>query len=114
MPVQKKETSSDSKSDDSDDSNDSDGSDNINDSESDKEKEDDKGVRHEEEQMQGIISNKENNNLSDQKTEIPPEESIGETGRLFVRNLPYICTEDDLRKEFVTFGPLAEVNINFI
>ncbi len=54
----------------------------------------------------------ENNNLSDQPTEIPPEETIGETGRLFVRNLSYICTEEDLRKEFVKFGPLAEVSVN--
>jgi multiple RNA-binding domain-containing protein 1 len=62
-----------------------------------------------------IISNKEtNNNSNDQTTDVPPEESIGETGRLFVRNLPYICTEDDLRREFVKFGPLAEVSINFI
>ncbi|CAG8467637.1 18241_t:CDS:2, partial [Acaulospora morrowiae] len=43
--------------------------------------------------------------------ELPPEESIGETGRLFVRNLPYICTEEDLRKEFNKFGPLAEVHM---
>jgi len=62
-----------------------------------------------------IISNKEaNNNSSSRPNEVPVEESIGETGRLFVRNLPYICTEEDLRKEFIKFGPLAEVNINFI
>ncbi|RIA86197.1 hypothetical protein C1645_344933 [Glomus cerebriforme] len=83
-------------------------------SKSDEKKGDDKGayMNHDEEQMQGIISNKEtNNNSSDRITEVPPEESIGETGRLFVRNLPYICTEDDLRKEFVKFGPLAEVHM---
>ena len=67
-------------------------------------------MNHDDEQMKSIISNKEmNKNLSNQTTEVPPEESIGETGRLFVRNLAYICTEDDLRKEFVKFGPLAEV-----
>lgn len=69
-------------------------------------------MNHDEE---NIISNKEtNNNSNHQTTDVPPEESIGETGRLFVRNLPYICTEDDLRREFVKFGPLAEVSINFI
>ena len=68
-------------------------------------------MNHDDEQMKIIIPNKEtNNNSSYQTTEVPPEESIGETGRLFVRNLPYICTEDDLRKEFVKFGPLAEVS----
>ncbi|CAG8577126.1 1353_t:CDS:10 [Ambispora leptoticha] len=41
----------------------------------------------------------------------PHEETIAETGRLFVRNLPYICTEEDLRKEFHQFGPLAEVHM---
>eukprot|EP00051_Salpingoeca_urceolata_P001961 m.45608 g.45608 ORF g.45608 m.45608 type:complete len:1034 (+) comp11795_c0_seq3:145-3246(+) len=36
---------------------------------------------------------------------------IGETGRLFVRNLAYACTEDHLRKLFELFGPLSEVAI---
>jgi multiple RNA-binding domain-containing protein 1 len=70
-------------------------------------------MNHDDEQMKSIIPNKEtnnNNNSRYQNTEVPTEESIGETGRLFVRNLPYICTEDDLRKEFVKFGPLAEVS----
>ncbi|CAI2169145.1 15335_t:CDS:10 [Funneliformis geosporum] len=64
----------------------------------------------EEVQTQDILPNKEANN-SNQSDEVPAEESIGETGRLFVRNLPYICTEEDLRKEFVKFGPLAEVHM---
>ncbi|CAG8726809.1 3742_t:CDS:2, partial [Acaulospora morrowiae] len=51
------------------------------------------------------------NERSNTVDELPPEESIGETGRLFVRNLPYICTEEDLRKEFNKFGPLAEVHM---
>ncbi|CAG8619995.1 6527_t:CDS:10 [Funneliformis mosseae] len=54
--------------------------------------------------------NKETIN-SNHSTEVPAEESIGETGRLFVRNLPYICTEEDLRREFIKFGPLAEVHM---
>ncbi|CAG8679703.1 10509_t:CDS:2, partial [Racocetra persica] len=56
-------------------------------------------------------NNETNANLSGRHTEVPPEESIGETGRLFVRNLPYICSEEDLRKVFNKFGPLAEVHI---
>jgi len=40
---------------------------------------------------------------------VPSEETIAETGRLFVRNLPYVCTESDLRNTFNKFGPLAEV-----
>ncbi|KAI9505196.1 Multiple RNA-binding domain-containing protein 1 [Coemansia spiralis] len=36
---------------------------------------------------------------------------IQETGRLFVRNLPYLTTEDDLRLAFEKFGPLSEVHM---
>jgi multiple RNA-binding domain-containing protein 1 len=34
-----------------------------------------------------------------------------DTGRLFLRNLAYTCTEDDLRLVFAPFGPLAEVQL---
>jgi multiple RNA-binding domain-containing protein 1 len=40
---------------------------------------------------------------------VPPAEMIADTGRLFVKNLPYTCTEEDLRKLFEKFGPLSEV-----
>ncbi|KAJ2539167.1 Multiple RNA-binding domain-containing protein 1 [Coemansia sp. RSA 1822] len=36
---------------------------------------------------------------------------IQETGRLFVRNLPYMATEDDLRSTFEPFGLLSEVHM---
>ncbi|KAG0349230.1 hypothetical protein BG004_000454 [Podila humilis] len=36
---------------------------------------------------------------------------IADTGRLFVRNLPYTCTENDLRGLFEKFGPLSEVHM---
>eukprot|EP00741_Cyanophora_paradoxa_P005516 tig00000893_g5348.t1 len=35
----------------------------------------------------------------------------GETGRLFVRNLHYGVTEEDLQKAFSKFGPLSEVHV---
>ncbi|XP_033112126.1 probable RNA-binding protein 19 [Anneissia japonica] len=38
-------------------------------------------------------------------------ESIAETGRLFVRNLAYICKEEDLEELFSKYGPLTEVNL---
>lgn len=41
--------------------------------------------------------------------EVADEASVAETGRLFVRNLPYTCTEDELADLFKRFGPLAEV-----
>ncbi|CAL7941010.1 unnamed protein product [Xylocopa violacea] len=39
------------------------------------------------------------------------EESIAESGRIFIRNLSYITTEDDIRKLFEKYGPLTEVNL---
>lgn len=37
---------------------------------------------------------------------------IMDTGRLFIRNLPYTCTEDDLREVFEPFGRLSEVHLS--
>lgn len=37
-------------------------------------------------------------------------ETIKASGRLFVRNLPYSATEDDLRKHFEQYGALEEVS----
>ena len=38
-------------------------------------------------------------------------QSVGETGRLFVRNLPYSATEDDLRATFENYGNIAEIHL---
>ncbi|MFH4979342.1 hypothetical protein AB6A40_006051 [Gnathostoma spinigerum] len=35
--------------------------------------------------------------------------TVLETGRLFVRNLPYVCTEDDLQFLFKKFGEVADI-----
>ncbi|KAI9208070.1 uncharacterized protein BJ171DRAFT_490143 [Polychytrium aggregatum] len=39
-------------------------------------------------------------------------EIIADTGRLFIRNLAYTCTQDDVQKLFEKFGPLSEVHIS--
>ncbi|KAK3600296.1 hypothetical protein CHS0354_027139 [Potamilus streckersoni] len=39
------------------------------------------------------------------------DEDIAESGRLFVRNLAYCCTEEDLSKLFEKYGPLTEVHL---
>lgn len=39
------------------------------------------------------------------------EEELSESGRLFVRNLSYSCTEEDLEKLFGKYGNLTEVNL---
>ncbi|ORZ02049.1 hypothetical protein BCR41DRAFT_313562, partial [Lobosporangium transversale] len=46
-----------------------------------------------------------------EKMEEDANEKIADTGRLFVRNLPYTCTEDELRKLFEKFGPLSEIHM---
>ncbi|XP_020663005.3 putative RNA-binding protein 19 [Pogona vitticeps] len=38
------------------------------------------------------------------------EEDLSESGRLFVRNLPYTCTEQDLEGLFTKYGPLSEIH----
>ena len=43
--------------------------------------------------------------------DIPPAELIADTGRLFVKNLTFSCTMEDLHKLFQKFGPLSEVHI---
>ncbi|KAJ7554372.1 hypothetical protein O6H91_06G137600 [Diphasiastrum complanatum] len=38
-------------------------------------------------------------------------ESVAETGRLFVRNLPYTASEDDLAKLFSAYGEVSQVHL---
>lgn len=55
----------------------------------------------------------ESNNNSDNRTNVKwkkqeealkNEESIAESGRIFIRNLTYTTTEDDIRKLFEKYG----------
>ncbi|KAM4809300.1 putative RNA-binding protein 19 [Rhinophrynus dorsalis] len=38
------------------------------------------------------------------------QEDVSESGRLFIRNLPYSCTEDDLEKLFSKYGTISEIH----
>ncbi|XP_026574436.1 probable RNA-binding protein 19 [Pseudonaja textilis] len=38
------------------------------------------------------------------------EEDLSESGRLFVRNLPYTCTEEEMEALFSKYGPLSEIH----
>ncbi|XP_053815716.1 probable RNA-binding protein 19 isoform X1 [Vidua chalybeata] len=38
------------------------------------------------------------------------EEDLSESGRLFVRNLPFTSTEEDLEKIFSKYGPVSEIH----
>lgn len=47
-------------------------------------------------------------------TEVEEEKEVidlAETGRLFVRNLPFSCSEDDLKIYFSKFGPIADISM---
>ncbi|KAM4746173.1 putative RNA-binding protein 19 [Anableps anableps] len=37
------------------------------------------------------------------------EEDVSESGRLFIRNLPYTCTEEEIKELFAKYGPLSEM-----
>lgn len=47
----------------------------------------------------------------DQEEALKNEESIAESGRIFIRNLSYTTNEDEVRKLFEKYGPLTEVNL---
>ena len=45
------------------------------------------------------------------KEEMEGVEAIGESGRLFIRNLPYSINEEELTELFEKYGPLTEVHM---
>jgi len=49
--------------------------------------------------------NKQDKAAEDQETE------LADSGRIFVRNLPFTCTESDLESYFGKYGKLSEVNL---
>ncbi|XP_072288983.1 probable RNA-binding protein 19 isoform X2 [Eucyclogobius newberryi] len=48
-------------------------------------------------------------NFSRKLKEDEEEEDVSESGRLFVRNLAYTCTEEEIKELFTKHGPLSEV-----
>ncbi|XP_001949363.1 probable RNA-binding protein 19 isoform X1 [Acyrthosiphon pisum] len=55
--------------------------------------------------------NKRNPDWQKQTDSLIHEESIAESGRIFVRNLPFITTEEELQTVFEKYGPVTEVII---
>ncbi|KAL0127217.1 hypothetical protein PUN28_005487 [Cardiocondyla obscurior] len=55
--------------------------------------------------------NKTNIKWKKQEEALKDEESIAESGRIFIRNLTYTITEDEIRKLFEKYGPLSEVDL---
>ncbi|XP_072744526.1 probable RNA-binding protein 19 [Anoplolepis gracilipes] len=68
------------------------------------------------EQKEASESNENSNNKTNikwkrQEDALKNEENIAESGRIFIRNLTYTITEDDIRTLFEKYGPLSEVNL---
>lgn len=70
------------------------------------------------EKLEGEEKTKEENKTEDSKVEEKDslkdedeDEDVGVTGRLFVRNLPFSVSEDELSELFEAFGPVSEVHI---
>jgi len=47
----------------------------------------------------------------EQEAALAETETVGESGRIFVRNLSYATTEEDLEKLFSEYGPLTETSL---
>ncbi|PVU98730.1 hypothetical protein BB559_001338 [Furculomyces boomerangus] len=61
--------------------------------------------------INGFRKNVHDNLVAKEQERVEACKSIADTGRLFVRNLPYSSTEADLRKYFEKFGPLSELHM---
>ena len=60
------------------------------------------------------INSSESSNQSKwakQEAALEGVETVGESGRIFVRNLPYSATEEDITELFSKYGPLTETNV---
>jgi multiple RNA-binding domain-containing protein 1 len=56
-------------------------------------------------------SSQGNSKWKEQEEGVKQTETVGDSGRIFLRNLSYTVTEDDIREVFEEFGPLSEVNL---
>ena len=58
-----------------------------------------------------VSEKSEDSKWKEQEEGLKGEESIAESGRLFIRNLSYTVTEEDIEVLFKKYGPLTEVNL---
>ncbi|NXS66603.1 RBM19 protein, partial [Pandion haliaetus] len=59
---------------------------------------------------QTVTAKPDNQPWQRRKRDDEEEEDLSESGRLFVRNLPFTSTEEDLEKIFSKYGPLSEIH----
>lgn len=53
----------------------------------------------------------ETDEVDEPSSSLEDEDDVLQTGRLFVRNLPYTATEDDLREHFSKFGSVSQAHL---
>lgn len=75
------------------------------------EKDEDGDIEMEEDDKEQSVFEDNNMTAEEPKKSEDPKELIEETGRLFVRNLPYTCSEDDLRALFEEYGAISEIHM---
>ncbi|XP_017770776.1 PREDICTED: probable RNA-binding protein 19 [Nicrophorus vespilloides] len=56
-------------------------------------------------------ANDVNNKWKYQEEKLKNEEEIAESGKIFIRNLSYTSTEDEVQKLFETYGPIADFTL---
>jgi multiple RNA-binding domain-containing protein 1 len=56
-------------------------------------------------------NNRTDDASKDNQTYIDDNDEIDDTGRLFIRNLPFSVTEDELKELFASYGPITEVHL---
>ena len=64
-------------------------------------------VTHKEQRSAAVQETK----WSKQEAALDGVETVGESGRIFARNLPYTATEEDITELFSKFGPLTETTV---
>ena len=67
--------------------------------------------KYEKKEMVEATGTGSNSKWKEQEESLVGAETVGESGRIFVRNLSYSVTEDELRELFSKYGPLTEVNL---
>ncbi|KAG5876064.1 hypothetical protein JTB14_004423 [Gonioctena quinquepunctata] len=66
---------------------------------------------NEKEENESETNNTFSHKWKNQEENLKNEESIAESGKIFVRNLAYSTNEEDLETLFSKYGPLSEVNL---
>ncbi|KAK1422809.1 hypothetical protein QVD17_18098 [Tagetes erecta] len=68
-------------------------------------------ISHPETDAEEIVDKPNETDDVDEPSSLEDEDDVLQTGRLFVRNLPYTATEDDLQEHFSKFGSVSQAHL---